>query len=196
MSRIAGFFLTLFLVTFAACGKPPFELDDITGVNYGHDFALTDHNGKPRTLADFRGKVVALYFGYVHCPDYCPTTLADLAQTARLLGPDASRFQVLFVTVDPERDTPAVLSKFVPSFNPSFLGLYGDAAATARTAKEFKTVYQKFPMPNNDYTVDHSVGTFIFGPDGQLRLFAQYETQPQAIAHDVILLLHATGSTN
>src|SRR5208282_2377661 len=170
MSRTAGFFLTLFLVTFAACGKPPFELDDITGVNYGHDFALTDHNGKPRTLA-------------------------DLAQTARLLGPDAARFQVLFVTVDPERDTPAVLAKFVPSFNPSFLGLYGDAAATARVAKEFKIVYKKFPMPNNNYTVDHSVGTFIYGPDGQLRLFAQYGVQPKTIAHDVKLLLHGTDSS-
>ncbi len=192
MLRAAGFIFTLFLVTLAACGKPSFELDDISGVNYGHDFALTDHNGKPRTLADFRGKVVALYFGYVHCPDCCPTTLADLAQTARLLGPDAARFQVLFVTVDPERDTPAVLAKFVPSFNPSFLGLYGDAAATARVAKEFKIVYQKFAMPNNDYTVDHSVGTFIFGPDGQLRLFAQYGAKPQAIAHDVKFLLHGT----
>ena len=189
MPRIAaGFFFALSLML-AACGQSPFELDDITGVNYGHDFALTDHNGKPRTLADFRGKVVALYFGYVHCPDYCPTTLADLALTARLLGADANRFQVLFVTVDPERDTPAVLSKFVPSFNPTFLGLYGDAAATARVAQEFRIVYKKYPMPGNDYTVDHSVGTFIFGPDGQLRLFAQYGTKSQAMAHDIKLLL-------
>jgi protein SCO1/2 len=195
MLRIAGFILTLLFVTLAACGESPFELDDITGVNYGHDFVLTDHNGKPRTLADFRGKVVALYFGYVHCPDYCPTTLADLADTARRLGPDANRFQVLFVTVDPERDTPAVLAKFVPSFNPGFLGLYGDAAATARVAKEFKIVYQKYPMPNNDYTVDHSVGTFIFGPDGRLRLFAKYGATPQTMAHDVKLLLRDPDSS-
>jgi protein SCO1/2 len=183
------FFAALLLAFSAACSESSFDLDDITGVNYGHDFSLTDHNGKPRTLADFRGKVVALYFGYVHCPDYCPTTLADLAQTARLLGPDAKRFQVLFVTVDPERDTPAVLSKFVPSFNPDFLGLYGDASATARTAQEFRIVYKKYALPNNNYSVDHSVGTFIFGPDGQLRLFAPYETQPRAMVHDIKLLL-------
>ncbi|HUO44789.1 MAG TPA: SCO family protein [Burkholderiales bacterium] len=188
MLRFIRIFIVLSMVL-AGCGGSPFELDNITGVNYGHDFALTDHNGRPRTLADFHGKVVALYFGYVHCPDYCPTTLADLAQTARLLGADAARFQVLFVTVDPERDTPAVLSQFVPSFNPAFLGLYGDAAATARVAQEFRIVYKKYPLPGNDYTVDHSVGTFIFGPDGQLRLFAQYGARPQAMAHDIKLLL-------
>jgi protein SCO1/2 len=189
MTRRLGFIFAVLSFVVVACGESPFQLDDITDVDYGHGFELTDHNGKPRTLTDFHGKVVALYFGYVHCPDYCPTTLADLAQVAQQLGPDAARFQVLFVTVDPERDTPAVLAKFVPSFNPSFIGLYGDAAATARVAKEFKIVYQKFAMPNNDYTIDHSVGTFIFGPDGRLRLFAKYSTPTSAMVHDVRLLL-------
>jgi len=173
----------------AGCTPSPFQLDDIAGSAMGRDFALTDHTGQARTLADFRGKVVLLFFGFTHCPDFCPTTLADMAGIMRDLGPDAARTQFLFVTLDPERDTQAVLARFVPSFDPRFIGLYGDAAATASTAKEFKVVYQKHPLAGGDYTLDHSVGLFIYDPAGRLRLFARYGQPAAKIEHDVRLLL-------
>ena len=161
----------------AACdaGGPNFKSTDITGVDYGNKLSLTDYNGKQRTLADFRGKVVVLFFGYTHCPDVCPTTLAELAQVMKKLGADADRVQVLFVTVDPERDTPAVLAQYVPAFDPRFLGLYGDAAATRRAAKEFKVFYEirKGATPG-EYTVDHSAGTYVIDTRGRLRLFVGY----------------------
>jgi protein SCO1/2 len=161
----------------AACdaGGPKFKSTDITGVDYGNKLSLTDYNGKQRTLADFRGKVVVLFFGYTHCPDVCPTTLAELAQVMKKLGADADRVQVLFVTVDPERDTPAVLAQYVPAFDPRFLGLYGDAAATRRAAKEFKVFYEirKGATPG-EYTVDHSAGTYVIDTRGRLRLFVGY----------------------
>ena len=156
-------------------GQPKFKASDITGTSYGRDFALTDHTGKARTLADFRGKVVVLFFGYTQCPDVCPTTLAELAEAMRRLGADAARVQVLFVTVDPERDTPSSSAHYVPAFDPSFLGLYGDAAALERTAKEFKIVYQKQPGSTpGTYTMDHSAGTFVFDPQGRLRVYVSY----------------------
>ena len=161
----------------------------MTGAPFGKALALTDHNGKPRTLADFRGQVVVVFFGFVHCPDVCPATLAELAQVATALGPDAKRMQVLFVTVDPERDTEALLRQYVPAFNPDFLGLRGDTAATAEAAKEFKIFYQKQPQPGGDYTMDHSAGTYIFDPQGRLRLFAQYGAGAPALLHDIRLLL-------
>ena len=130
-----------------------------------------------------------IFFGYTHCPDVCPTTMAELASVMTELGSDAKRVQVLFVTIDPERDTPAVLARYVPSFNPSFLGLYGDAAATARAAKSFKVYYQKQPLPNGDYSMDHSAGLYILDPEGRLRLFAQYGTSASSLVHDIRLLL-------
>lgn len=177
----------------AGCGQnepaQQFRLTDVTGASFGKTLALTDHNGKPRTLADFRGKVAVVFFGFTHCPDVCPTTLAELATVAKELGKDADRMQVLFVTVDPERDTQEVLRQFVPSFNPSFLGLFGDAEATARAAKEFKIVIQKQPLPGGDYSVDHSAGTYIFDPQGRLRLFAQYGRPAADLLHDIRILL-------
>jgi len=164
-------------------------LTDITGAGFGRDFQLTDHNGKPRTLADFKGKVVVVFFGYTHCPDVCPVTMSELASVANELGKEAERLQVLFITVDPARDTPEILSKYVPAFNPTFLGLYGDADATARTAKEFKVFYQKQPLPNGAYSMDHSAGSFIFDPQGRVRLFAQYGQRAQALLHDIRILL-------
>jgi len=174
--------------------KPRFQASDVTGASFGHDFRLTDHNGKPRTLEDFRGKVVVIFFGYTQCPDVCPTTLSDLAATLQKLGADANRVQVLFVTIDPERDTPELLSQYVPAFNPTFLGLYGDAAATAATAREFKVLYQKQPgsTPGN-YSMDHSAGTFIFDPQGRLRLYVTHGQGPELYAHDIHELLHATS---
>jgi protein SCO1/2 len=174
--------------------KPRFEASDVTGSAFGRDFQLTDHNGKPRTLADFRGKVVVMFFGYTQCPDVCPTTLSDLAATLQKLGPDATRVQVLFVTIDPERDTPELLSQYVPAFNPTFLGLYGDAAATAATAREFKVLYQKQPGSTpGSYSMDHSAGTFIFDPQGRLRLYVTHGQGPELYTHDIHELLRASS---
>jgi len=186
----------LLVLAAAACGPttPNFRGSDVTGVGYGRDFHLTDHNGKPRTLADFRGKVVAIFFGYTQCPDVCPTTLSELAAALRELGPDAARVQVLFVTVDPERDTRELLSEYVPAFNPTFLGLYGDAQATAATAKEFKIIYQKQPGATpGTYTVDHSAGTYLYDPQGRLRVYESFSQGPDAFAHDIGELLKSSG---
>lgn len=190
--------LLLCVLTFAlaACGpaSPKFEGSDVTGAVMGRDFKLFDHAGKPRTLADFRGKVVVVFFGYTQCPDACPTTLSELNEVMGRIGPDADRVQVLFVTVDPERDTPELLSRYVPAFNPSFLGLYGDAAATAEVAKEFKVLYQKQPGPTpGTYTMDHSAGTFVFDPQGRLRVYENYGQGPDVIAHDIRMLLESSG---
>jgi protein SCO1/2 len=176
----------------AGCGgsdAPKFQLTDVTGASFGRKLELTGHDGQRRSLQDFKGKVVVLFFGFTHCPDACPTTLAELATVARELGPDARQMQVLVVTVDPERDTPEVLRQYVPSFNPSFLGLYGTAEETAAAAKEFKVYFQKQPQPGGSYTVDHSAGTFILDKQGRLRLFGQYGAGAKALLHDVRLLL-------
>jgi protein SCO1/2 len=173
---------------------PKFMASDVTGTTFGKDFALTDHNGKARTLADYRGKVVVLFFGYTQCPDVCPTTLTELAEVMQRLGPDAKKVQVLFATIDPERDTPELLRSYVPAFDPSFVGLYGDAAATARTAKEFKVVYEKRPGPTpSTYTMDHSAGTFVFDPQGRLRLYVAYGQGPDVFTHDIRELLRTQG---
>ena len=199
MRRFARLAVLLAAVAALAAGcapdKPAFKGSDVTGSTYGRDFALTDHNGKPRTLADFRGKVVVLFFGYTHCPDVCPTTLAELAEAMQRVGPEAaSKVQVLFVTVDPDRDTAELLSKYVPAFNPTFLGLLGDAEATARTAKEFRILYQKQPGRTPDgYTMDHSAGTFLFDPQGRLRLYVGYGQGAAVFEHDIRELLRTAG---
>jgi protein SCO1/2 len=180
----------------AACGSgaPKFMASDVTGTQLGRDFALVDHNGTPRTLADFRGKAVVLFFGYTQCPDVCPTTLAELAEAMKRLGADASRVQVLFVSVDPERDTPELLRQYVPAFDASFLGLTGDAAAIERTAKEFKILYRKQPgAAPGSYTMDHSAGTFIYDPQGRLRVYVGYGQGPDVFAHDIRELLDASA---
>lgn len=186
----------LLALVVAACGpgSPRFQASDVTGVAFGRDFKLTDHNGKSRTLADFRGKVVVMFFGYTQCPDVCPTTLSDLAAALQKLGADADRVQVLFVTIDPERDTPELLAHYVPAFNPTFLGLSGDAAATAATAREFKVLYQKQPGATpGSYSMDHSAGTFIFDPLGRLRLFVSHGQGPEIFTHDIRELLRTTS---
>jgi len=181
----------------AACSKggSRFNASDVTGTKFGRGFELTGHDGKAHTLADFRGKVVVLFFGYTQCPDVCPTTLAELSQVMKDLGADASRVQVLFATVDPERDTPELLSRYVPAFNPTFLGLSGDAAATARTAKEFRIIYQKQPGATpGSYSMDHSAGTFIFDPQGRLRVYVSYGQGPDVFVHDIRELLRTAPS--
>ena len=194
---ISGLFALLVASPFlAGCAPdgPKFQSSDVTGVTFGRDFSLFDATGKPRTLADYRGKAVVMFFGYTQCPDVCPTTLAELAEVMKKLGPDADRVQVLFVTVDSERDTPDLLSKYVPAFDPRFAGLYGDAAATERTAKEFKIIYQKQPGATpGSYTVDHSAGTYIFDPKGKLRLYVSYGQGPEVFAHDLRELLRTAS---
>ncbi len=171
-------------------GQPSFQSTDITGADFGKAFALTDHNGKPRTLGDFRGQIVVMFFGFTHCPDVCPTTLAELAVAVKKLGPSGEKVQVLLVTVDPERDTPELLAKYVTAFNPKFLALRGNADETARVAKEFKVIFQKVagPRPEN-YSMDHSAGSYIFDRQGRLRLYVGYGRGADVFAHDIDLLL-------
>jgi protein SCO1/2 len=181
-----------FLAALAACsgGKPSFNSVDVTGAEFGRDFALTDHTGKARTLSDFKGKAVAVFFGFTQCPDVCPTTLAEMKEVRSRLGADADRLQVVFITIDPERDTPELLGKYVPAFDPSFIGLYGDADTTARTAKEFKVFFQKSQGTTpGSYSMDHTAATFIYDPQGRLRLFAKYGMGPDALAQDIKRLL-------
>lgn len=184
--------VALLALALCACGEsdaPAFQLTDVTGANFGKTLALTDHTGARRTLADFKGKVVVLFFGFTHCPDVCPTALIELAQVAQALGPDASRVQVLFVTLDPERDKPEVLREYVPSFHPTFLGLYGSAEETLVAAKEFKVYFSKQPQPAGSYTIDHSSGTYLIDSHGRLRLFAQHGAGAQTLLHDIKRLL-------
>ena len=167
-----------------------FEAVDITSVDWGKDFELTDFNGKRRTLADFRGKVVLLFFGYTNCPDMCPTTMAKLGEGMRLLGADADRVQGLFVTVDPKRDTPQVLAQYVPAFHPAFLGLYGTAQETAAAAKEFKVYFQaQKPGASGFYTVDHSGPVYALDRHGRLRLFIKPEMNAESVVRDLRILL-------
>ena len=184
--------MVLALAALAACGArgPSFQGSDVTGSSFGRAFTLTDPAGRTRTLADYQGKAVALFFGYTQCPDVCPTTLAALAGAMKLLGPDADRVQVLFVTVDPARDTPQLLATYVPAFDPRFVGLRGDDAATERTAREFKVIYQKVPGTAPDrYTMDHSAGTFLFDPKGRLRVYEGNAVSAEVFAHDLRALL-------
>jgi protein SCO1/2 len=192
MRRLGQVIVAMLVVVAASCGSsvPQFESVDITGADYAHDFHLTDMTGRPRSLADFRGKVVLIFFGYTRCPDVCPTTMADLKAVMQKLGPDADRVQVLFVTLDPARDSAALLSQYVPAFDPRFVGLRGDEAATAQTAKEFKVFYQKVPGATPDgYTLDHTAGTYVFDPSGHIRLFIRQGEAPPAVTHDLKLLL-------
>ena len=170
--------------------KPEFASVDITGAEYARDFHLTDADDRPRQLADYRGKVVVLFFGYTQCPDVCPTTMSDLKAVMQAMGPDADRVQVLFVTLDPARDTSALLKQYVPSFDPRFVGLRADEATTAQTAKDFKVFYQRVEGPNPaSYTYDHTAGSYVFDPNGRIRLFLRQGQSVDAVAHDLKLLL-------
>lgn len=169
------------LALFAGCdSRPKFKSTDITGADYGQSLELADTSGKLRHLSDFRGKAVVVFFGFTHCPDVCPTTLADLSRVMEGLGADADRVQVLFITVDPERDTPEDLGKYVHAFDPRFIALRGDADSTQRVAKDFKIYYEKRKQ-GDSYTVDHSAQSYVFDPRGRLRLLVR----PQDIAADL-----------
>ena len=185
-------------VMLAACDKPAtppakalvFQNTDLTGLDYARDFSLIDHNGKPRTLADFKGKVVVMFFGFTQCPDVCPTTMAEMAAVMKELGPDADKVQVLFVTIDPARDTKELLAQYVPAFDPRFLGLYGDAEATAKVAKEFKVFYAKVPgKAEGSYSMDHTAASYVFDRNGKIRLFVRHGQGAEPIVHDIKQLL-------
>jgi protein SCO1/2 len=198
MKKIFVYVLALLAaaVLLSGCGeksepKLAFKNTDLTGLDYAKDFALTDHTGKPRTLADFKGKVVLMFFGYTQCPDVCPTTMAEMAAVMKALGPQADQVQVLFVTIDPERDTQALLAQYVPVFDPRFVGLYGTPAQTAAVAKEFKVFYAKVPgKTEGSYSMDHTAGSYVFDKAGKIRLFVRHGLGPDPIAHDLKLLLN------
>jgi protein SCO1/2 len=178
----------------AGCGEgsggKKFLSVDVTGAPWGRGFELTDHTGKRRASADFRGKVALLFFGYTNCPDMCPTALAEMAATVQALGPDGARVQGLFVTLDPARDTPEVLAKYVPAFHPTFLGLRGDATETAAAAAEFKIFYAaQASNAAGYYTVDHTAGIYALDRAGRLRLFMGPGRTVEAMTHDIKVLL-------
>lgn len=177
----------------AGCSEkaPSFKSTDITGADYGKSLTLTNAStGQPVSLEDFRGKLVMLFFGFTHCPDVCPTTLLKAAEVRKQLGPDGERMQVLFVTVDPDRDSAEVLSKYVPAFHPSFIGLRGSQEEINKAAREFKVFFQK--VPNRDgssYNVDHTAASYILDTEGRLRLFVRHTQPVEEIVADLRQLL-------
>lgn len=190
---LAAGWLLILLVLASGCqdntaGVSRFHGLDLTGASYGRDFRLLDAQGREHSLADFRGKVVLLYFGFTQCPDVCPTALSRAAEVKTLLGAEGERLQVIFVTIDPERDTPQVIQPYVTAFDPSFLGLYGDAQRTRETAAEFKVFYKKVPT-GGSYTMDHSTLSYAFDPQGRLRLALRHEQNAQDYAQDLQRLL-------
>ena len=176
----------------AACSpdKPPFKSIDLTGADYAQGFSLTDHNGKQRTLKDFAGKVVVVFFGFTQCPDVCPTTLSELAQVKQSLGPDGDKLQAIFITVDPERDTPELLKAYMANFDPSFLALRPTMSQLPQVAKDFKVYYKKVDGKTpGSYTMDHSAGSYVFDGKGRIRLYTRYGSGPEALTSDIKLLL-------
>lgn len=177
---------------FVACSPnaPKFTAIDITGADYAKDFALTDHNGQQRTLKDFQGKIVMMFFGYTQCPDVCPTSMAEMTEIKKLLGQDGDRLQALFVSVDPERDKPEMLKAYMENFDPSFLALYTTPEKTAALAKDYKVYYKKVDGPTpTSYTIDHTAGSYVYDTTGKLRLFTRYGTKPELTVADIKQLL-------
>lgn len=174
-----------------ACSEqPPFVGIDITGADYATGFELTDHNGQRRTMADFKGKAVVIFFGFTQCPDVCPTSMTELAQAKALLGEQGDRLQGLFISVDPERDTPEVMREYMANFDPTFLALYTDANQLEAVAKSFKVYYKKVEGPTpTSYTMDHSAGSYVYDPQGRVRLYHRYGSGAEALASDAKRLL-------
>jgi protein SCO1 len=178
----------------AACSekKPSFNAVDITGADYARGFSLADADGKVRTLADFKGKVVVLFFGYAQCPDVCPTTMSEMAQVKQQLGADGDKLQVLFVTVDPERDTPAVMKAYMGAFDPAFVALIPTPEQLPALAKDFKAYYKKVEGKTpTSYSMDHSAASFVYDTEGRLRLYARYGAGVPAMVSDVKALLQS-----
>ena len=166
-----------------------FNAVDITGANYARQFQLKDVDGRERSLAEFKGKAVFLFFGFTQCPDVCPTTMAELAEVRRRLGPDGERIQGVFVSIDPERDSPAVLKAYLAGMDPSFIGLTGTLPQVEAMAREFKVFFQKVPTKGDNYTMDHTAGAYVFDPAGQVRLFVRYGLGADALTADLKQLL-------
>jgi protein SCO1/2 len=180
------------LLAGCAENKPQFKAVDITGADYARDFPLPDVDGRMRSVKDFAGKVVVVFFGYTQCPDACPTTLAEIAQAKKLLGVDGDKVQPVLITVDPERDTPQVLKAYVGNFGPDFIALRGSPDQTAAVAKDFKVYYKKVETKKGGtYLMDHSASSYVYDPQGRLRLYSRYNSGPQALADDIRLLLKA-----
>jgi protein SCO1 len=181
----------------AGCGRstgPSFRSTDLTGANYGKQLELVDHTGRPRTLEDFRGKVVVVFFGFTQCPDICPTTMLTMANVVKRLGAKGDQVQVLFVTLDPERDSPQVLAQYVPAFHPSFLGLRGDADATTRAAREFKVFFEKVDSrKGGTYTIDHTAASYVIDRQGRLRLYVRHSQTEDDVEADIRTLLSASA---
>lgn len=170
--------------------KPSFNAVDVTGAEYARDFQLTDHNGQARTLKDFSGKVVVMFFGYTQCPDVCPTSMAELAEVKKLLGKDGDKLQGIFVTVDPERDKPEVLKGYMTNFDPSFLAMYTTPDKLEKLAKDYKVFYKKVDgKTEGSYTMDHSAGSYVYDTQGRLRLYARYGGGAKLMAADIQQLL-------
>jgi protein SCO1/2 len=173
-----------------AAPAEPFKGIDITGADYASTLSLPDTEGKVRTLADFKGKVVVVFFGFTQCPDVCPTTMLELASVKQTLGADGARVQGIFVSIDPERDTPELLRAYVGNFSPDFVALRGSLSETQAAAKQFKVFFAKVPgKTEGSYTLDHTAGSYIFDTQGRVRLFTRYGSGPEALAHDLKLLL-------
>jgi protein SCO1/2 len=189
--RAAGAGLLAMALALSACSeKPAFTGIDITGADYAQGFSLTDHNGQARTLADFKGQAVVVFFGFTQCPDVCPSSLTELAQAKQLLGEQGSRLQGLFISIDPERDTPAIMKEYMASFDPSFLALYAKPDELPDLAKSFKVYYKKVDGPTpTSYTMDHSAGSYVYDPQGRIRLYHRYASGAQSLANDVKALL-------
>lgn len=194
LKSIAGYaILACSAALFSACSEKQanFSAIDITGADYARDFSLTDHNGQTRSIKDFSGKAVVIFFGYTQCPDVCPTSMAELVEVKRLLGKDGDRVQGLFVTVDPQRDTPEVLKAYMGNFDPTFLALYTTPENLEKTAKDFKLYYKKVDGKTpTSYTMDHSAGSYVYDGKGKLRLYTRYGTGAAPLAADIKLLLN------
>ena len=187
--------LTLAGSVLAACapeGKPQFKAVDITGADYAKDFALPDTDGKLRTLKDFQGKAVVVFFGYTQCPDVCPTTMQEIAEAKKLLGPDGARVQGVFITVDPERDKPELLKAYLANFGPDMVALRGNAEQTAAVAKDYKVYYKRVEGKTpGSYFMEHTAASYVYDPQGRLRLYSRYGSGAQALADDLRLLLNS-----
>ena len=180
----------------SACSenKPSFVSIDVTGADYAKDFSLTDHNGQTRSMKDFAGKVVVMFFGFTQCPDVCPTSMAELAEIKKLLGARGDKLQGVFVTVDPQRDTPDVLKAYMANFDPSFLALYTTPEKLVALAKDYKVYYKKVDGKTpTSYTMDHSAGSFVYDTKGALRLYTRYGTGAKPLAQDIEVLLRQAG---
>ena len=185
--------LAVFVLAACSPEKPKFNGIDITGADYAKGIDLTDHNGQTRSLSDFKGKVVVVFFGYTQCPDVCPTTMTELVEVKRLLGADGDKLQGVFVTVDPARDTPELLKAYMTNFDPTFVAFIPTVDQLAVVAKDFKIYYKKQEGKTAaSYTMDHSAGSYVFDTQGNVRLYSRYGSGAQVLAQDIQTLLKTT----